>query len=166
MPSTTYEQITQIRDNEAGHIRIFQDNITNKSVKPGPCRYDYGVNHDPETYLALQVLLEIPSMAFLTGLVQEADLNATKGVLVAIAETESRHNSWALSDIWNVDPLAGPSDTIYPYASHILESTNRFIVPGSCPSQNPIYPNPNPGLPPLDFQRNDSTSAGTPGSSI
>jgi hypothetical protein len=99
LPNTTYERITQIRDNEAGHVRIFQDNISDKSVKPGPCKYDYGVNRAPETYLALQVLLEISSMAFLTGLVQEARLNSTKGALVAIAETESRHNSWALTDI-------------------------------------------------------------------
>lgn len=166
LPTTTYERITQIRDNEAGHIRIFQDNISDKSVKPGPCKYDFGVNSDPATYLALQVLLEISSMAFLTGLVQEAKLNSTKGALVAIAETESRHNSWALFDIWNVNPFAGPSDTIYPYASHILAITNRFIISGSCPSQNPIYPTPNPDLPPLDFQRNVSTSVGTPGSSI
>lgn len=166
LPNTTYERIIQIRDNEAGHVRIFQDNISNKSVKPGPCKYDYGVNRDPETYLALQVLLEISSMAFLTGLVQEARLNSTKGALVAIAETESRHNSWALTDIWNANPFAGPSDTIYPYATHILASTNSFIIPGSCPSQNPVYPFPSPDLPPLDFQRNASTSAGTPGSSI
>jgi hypothetical protein len=35
----------------------------------------------------------------------------------------------------------------------------------SCPSQNPIYLNPNQGLPTLDFQRN-TTSAGAPGSLI
>jgi hypothetical protein len=96
LPNTTYERIAQIRDNEAGHVRIFQDNISNKSVKPSPCRYDYQFNNNPTIYLTLQLVIEVSSMAFLIGLVQEANLNATKGALVAIAETETRHNFWAL----------------------------------------------------------------------
>jgi hypothetical protein len=79
-------------------------------------------------------------MAFLTGLAQQAQLNATKGALTAIGETESRHNTWALMDIWDVSPFAGSFDTSFPYANQILYSTNQFIVPGSCPQENPPYP--------------------------
>lgn len=105
LPNTTYERISQIRDNEDGHLRIFQDQISSNSVKPGACKYIFGFDN-AETYLALQVLLEVSSMAFLTGLVQQAKLNATKGALVAIAEVESRHNTWvssAFTSYLNVD---------------------------------------------------------------
>jgi hypothetical protein len=37
-PNTTFDRIAQIRDNEAGHLRIFQDQISNASVVPGPCK--------------------------------------------------------------------------------------------------------------------------------
>jgi hypothetical protein len=164
LPNTTYDRIQQIRDNEAGHIRIFQDSISNQSLKPGPCQYDYGFDNNAETYLATQVLLELSSMAFLTGLIEQAKLSATKSALVAIAETESRHNSWALIDVWNVNPFAGPSDTIYPYANQVLDLTNSLIVPGSCPKENPPYPSPNQHLPSLEFARNSTT--GHPGAPI
>ncbi|CRG90881.1 hypothetical protein PISL3812_07927 [Talaromyces islandicus] len=164
LPNTTYDRIQQIRDNEAGHIRIFQDNISNRSLKPGPCQYNYGFDNNAEKFLAIQVLLEISSMAFLTGLIEQAKLTATKSVLVAIAETESRHNSWALIDVWKVNPFAGPSDTVYPYANQVLDLTNPFIVSGSCPKENPPYPSPNQHLPTLKFARNSTT--GHPGSPI
>jgi hypothetical protein len=35
LPKSTYERIVEIRDNEAGHVRIFQEQISNNSVKPG-----------------------------------------------------------------------------------------------------------------------------------
>lgn len=100
-------------------------------------------------------------MAFAAGLVQQATLNVTKGALVGIGETETRHGMWALIDVWNVDPFAGPIETSYPFANQILDSTNRFIVDGSCPSANPVYPNPRQNLPQLSFN-----STGTPGSEI
>ncbi|KAH7065039.1 hypothetical protein B0J12DRAFT_734422 [Macrophomina phaseolina] len=118
-----------------------QDQVSSNSVKPGACKYNFGVSN-AETYLALQVLLEVSSMAFLTGLAQQAKLNATRGALVAIAEVESRHNTWALID----------------------DVTNEFIVPGSCPSENQVYPSPRQNPPPLSFNINAST--GEPGSDI
>lgn len=163
LPNTTYDRITQIRDNEAGHIRIFQDSISDRSVKPGPCHYNYGFTN-AESFLAIQVLLEVSSMAFLTGLAEQATLNATKSALIAIAATESRHNSWALIDVWNVNPFAGPSDTVFPYANQVLDLTNQFIKTGSCPKINPPYPSPNQRLPELEFNRN--TTSGRPGASI
>ncbi|KAH8690339.1 ferritin-like domain-containing protein [Talaromyces proteolyticus] len=164
LPNTTYERIQQIRDNEAGHVRIFQDHISSFSLKPGPCKYDFRFGENAESYLAMQVLLELSSMSFLTGLIQQAKLNSTKAALVAIAETESRHNAWALIDVWNSNPFAGPSDTIYPYANQILDSTNAFIVPRTCPKENPPYPFPNQHIPTLDFVRN--TTTGRPGAAI
>jgi hypothetical protein len=144
--NTTYDRIQEIRDNEAGHLRIFQDSISNTSVKPGACKYDFGWS-SAEEFLALQVLIEISSMAFAAGLVQQAKTNITKGALMGIGETETRHETWALIQVWGVDPFAGPIDTSFPYANQILDSTNRFIIPGSCPSANPIYPSPRQNLP-------------------
>ena len=66
-PNTTYERIQQIRDNEAGHLRIFQDQISTNSIKPGPCRYKFPFDDAP-SYLALQTVIEVASMAFITGL--------------------------------------------------------------------------------------------------
>ncbi|MCJ1454570.1 hypothetical protein MMC28_004923 [Mycoblastus sanguinarius] len=162
-PNTTYDRIQEIRDNEAGHLRIFQDQISNSSLKPGSCKYDYGF-HDVTTYLAIQTVLEISSMAFLTGLVLEAQTNASKGALLAIAETETRHEAWSLIDIWKANPFGGPSDTAFPYANQILDFTNVFIIPDSCPAQNPTYPYPRQNLPQISYNPNTTTLL--PGSDI
>lgn len=130
--------------------------------------------------LALQTIIEVSSLAFLTGLVQQADIKANRGALVAIAATESRHNTWALIDVWNTDPFAGmayssekspftnshlgPSDTLFPYANQILDSTNSFIVPGGCPAENPGYPSPRQNLP--AFAAAAGTKSIKPGSEI
>ncbi|KAA8572218.1 hypothetical protein MFRU_060g00070 [Monilinia fructicola] len=148
-PNTTYERIQEIRDNEAGHLRIFQDSISDTSVKPGGCRYEFGWRTAAE-FLEMQVLIEVSSMVFASGLVQQARLNVTKGALMGIGETETRHTMWALISVWGVDPFAGPVDTSFPYANQILDSTNRFIVDGSCPDGNPEYPSPNQHLPQLE----------------
>lgn len=164
LPNSTYQRILEIRDNEAGHLRIFQDQISNNSIKPGPCKYQYGFNNDPQTWLALQVYLEVSSMAFLTGLARQANLNVSKSALMAIGEVETRHNVWSLIDIWNTSPFSGPSDTVYPYPNQILDSTNAFIIPGSCPDENPIYPSPRQDLPQLAFSKNGTTAR--PGSEL
>ena len=90
LPNTTYQRITEIRDNEAGHLRIFQDSISPASLKPGPCSYDCMWN-DAAGFLALQNIIEVSSMAFATALAQQAKGNSTIGTLVAVGETESRH---------------------------------------------------------------------------
>ena len=146
-PNTTYDRIQEIRDNENGHLRVFQDSISSNSYKPGPCEYTFGFGADPATFLATQTLIEVASMAFLTGLVQEAHLNSSKGALTATSQTETRHEVWALIDIWNTSPFGGPIDTVYPYANQILDLTNIFIIPGSCPKSNLVYPDPRQGLP-------------------
>lgn len=157
LPNTTYDRIVEIRDNEAGHLAIFQSQISSNSIKPGSCKYAFGAT-SAQRFLLTLTLLEISAMAFLTGLSQQADLNVTKGALMAIAETESRHNTWALMDIWHVDPFAGPADTSFPYANQILDSTNNFVVPGTCPSANPIYPYPRQGLPQFTYNPNLNSS--------
>ena len=90
LPNTTYQRITEIRDNEAGHLRIFQDSISSASVKPGACSYEFDWA-DATEFLALQNIIEVSSMAFLTGLAQQAKAPSTVGALVAIGETETRH---------------------------------------------------------------------------
>ena len=90
LPSTTYQRITEIRDNEAGHLRIFQDSIPPASLKPGPCNYDYLWNNAAE-FLALRNINEVSSMAFATALPPQAKANSTIGTLGAVGETESRH---------------------------------------------------------------------------
>ncbi|KAJ6131117.1 hypothetical protein N7523_001577 [Penicillium sp. IBT 18751x] len=160
----TYQRIVEIRDNEAGHIRIFQDQISTNSIKPGPCQYEFGFNTSASAFLALQVYIEVSSMVFLTGLSLQAEANISKSALMAIGQVETRHNTWALLDVYNTDPFSGPSDTIYPYANQILDMTNAFIVPGSCPAENPIYPTPRQGLPRIDIIGNGTTAR--PGSDI
>ncbi|KAK9768608.1 hypothetical protein K7432_000595 [Basidiobolus ranarum] len=157
-PNTTYSRIQEIRNNEAGHLRIFQNQISSNSVKPGACKYNYGFT-SAASFLALSTIIEISSMAFLTGLILQAQTNTTKAVLVAIAETESRHETWGLIDIWKADPFGGPSDTVFPYANQVLDVTNEFIVPGSCPKENPTYPEPSQHLPQLSYVSNSTLLA-------
>ncbi len=90
LPNTTYQRIVEIRDNEAGHLRIFQDSISATSIKPGPCQYEYGFTNAMD-FLALQNIIEVSSMAFLTGLAQQAKALSTIGALAAIGQTETRH---------------------------------------------------------------------------
>ncbi|KAH6884573.1 hypothetical protein B0T10DRAFT_531281 [Thelonectria olida] len=127
-PNTTYDRIQEIRNNEAGHLRIFQGEISETSLKPIACQY---------------------YIAFLTGLVQMAKLPASQADTTAIAEVEMRHEAWSLIDIWKINPIAGPSDTAVPNGNQILDITNQFIIPSSCPPQNPVYPSPRQNLPPL-----------------
>ncbi|KAF5248707.1 hypothetical protein FANTH_5777 [Fusarium anthophilum] len=162
-PNTTYDRIQEIRDNEAGHLRIFQDQISDTSLKPGACKYQYPFDN-PESFLVLSTFIEIASMTFLTGLVQMAKLPASQGAMTAIAAVETRHEVWSLMDIWNVNPFSGPSDTVFPYANQILDLTNGFVIKGSCPKENPIYPNPRQGLPSLNVSPVHKTV--TPGSTI
>lgn len=162
LPNTTYDRIQEIRDNEAGHLAIFQGQITSNSVKPGPCKYEFGIT-SAESFIVTLTLLEIASMAFLTGLTQQAQMNSTKGALTAIAATESRHNTWALMDIWEVNPFAGPSDTSFPYANQILYTTNQFVVQGTCPTANPPYPSPAQDLAQFTYnaKTNSTLTSGT-----
>ena len=152
-PPQTYQRIVEIRDNEAGHARIFGEAISSTSTKPALCKYQFGIS-SPTAYLAAHTTVEISSMAFLTGLIQEAQLNSSKAALVAIAEVESRHTAWGLIDIWQTSPFSGPVDTAFPYANQILDTTKIFIVPGSCPKGNPDYPVPSQNLPALSFHGN------------
>ena len=163
LPATTHRRLLEIRNNEAGHLRIFQNQISPTSVKPGPCKYAFPFT-EPLGYLALMTVLEISSMAFLTGLVQQPQIPSGRGAMVAIAEVETRHEAWALIDIWKADPFGGPSDTVFPYANEILDTTNAFIVPGSCPQDNPEYPHPRQKLPALSAGKD--TASLTPGSKI
>ncbi|XDG01768.1 hypothetical protein ABKA04_001383 [Annulohypoxylon sp. FPYF3050] len=162
-PNTTYQRIQEIRNNEAGHLRIFQNQISPTSVKPGACEHQYPF-YDPVSFLALVTVLEISSMAFLTGLVEQAKSPEAHAAMMAIAETESRHEVWSLIEIWGQNPFAGPSDTTFPYANQILDTTNGYIIPGSCPPENPQYPSPRQNLPGLSAAK--GTTSLTPGSTI
>jgi hypothetical protein len=155
----------RIPGSEAGHLRIFQDQISNHSLNPGPCKYEFGFNKPtPKTFLALQVYIEVSSMAFLTGLSRQANLTISKSAHMSIVKVETGHNVWSLLDVFNTSPFSGPADTVYPYANQILDTTNAFVVPGSCPKTNPVYPNPRQGLPLLAFNKNGTTAR--PGSKI
>jgi hypothetical protein len=162
LPNTTYDRVQEIRDNEAGHLAIFQSQISSSSLKPGPCKYEFGFTN-AQSFVVTLTLLEIASMTFLTGLVQTAKTEATRAAMVAIAATESRHNTWALMDIWKSNPFGGPADTAFPYANQILDSTNQFVVPGTCPQVNPEYPYPNQHLPQFTYnpRTNSSLTSGT-----
>ncbi|KAF2156338.1 hypothetical protein K461DRAFT_310818 [Myriangium duriaei CBS 260.36] len=163
-PNTTYDRIREIRNNEAGHLRIFQDQISSNSVKPGPCKYAYPFT-DVTSFLALQTLIEVSSMAFLTGLELQAKSTLSRGALVAISSTETRHNTWSLIDNWKTNPFAGPSDTFFPYANQVLDYTREWVIEGSCPPQNPAYPFPNQDLPQIS-PKNGTLKTLMPGSDL
>lgn len=162
LPNTTYDRINEIRGAEAGHLQIFQSSISSNSIVPGPCKYQFGIS-SPESFIVTLTLLEIASMAFLTGLAQQAKLNSSTAALMAVGQTETRHETWALMDIWKSNPFAGPTDTAFPYANEILTSTQQFVVPGSCPAANPAYPYPSQDLPQFTYnsKTNSTLQSGT-----
>ena len=162
-PADTYARIVEIRNNEAGHARIFQEAISDTSYKPAPCKYDYGIK-DVVGYLAAHTIVEISSMAFLTGLILQAKLDSSKQALVAIAQVEARHTAWGLMEAWKQSPFSGPVDTAFPYPNEIIDTTRVFVVPGSCPPGNPSYPQPSQNLPTMSYVTN-STSL-LPGSAV
>jgi hypothetical protein len=97
------------------------------------------------------VFIEAGSLAFLSGLIQVAQLNATKAALVAVAQVESRHSTWSLSFGFGADPFTGPVETVYPYPNQILATEDFWIIPGSCPAANPPYPIGGQDIPPLTY---------------
>lgn len=163
LPNTTMHHIMEIRNNEAGHLRIFQNQISPNSVKPGSCKYNFPYK-DPLSFFALMTILEVSAMTFLTGLVQQLEKNPSKGAMLAIATTETRHEVWVLMDVWKENPFGGPSDTVFPYADEVLDSTAHFQIPGSCPPENPEYPMPRQHLPGLSAAKHTESLA--PGSVI
>ncbi|KAK3306375.1 uncharacterized protein B0T15DRAFT_138512 [Chaetomium strumarium] len=163
MPNTTRRRLMEIRNNEAGHLRIFQNQISPTSIKPGPCRYMFPLD-EPLAYLSFLTVIELASMAFLTGLAQLPRSDFAKGAMTAISQTETRHELWALTDLWKTEPFAGPTDTTFPYANQILYSTHNLVVPGSCPPENPEYPHPRQLLPILSATPNTTSLA--PGATI
>lgn len=163
MPNNTRRRLLEIRNNEAGHLRIFQNQISPTSIKPGACKYTFPLS-DPLSYLTFMTVIEISSMAFLTGLVQMAKDDQNQGLIAAVSQTEARHEAWILMDIWKANPFAGPAETAFPYANQILYSTHGLVVPGSCPPENPEYPYPLQRLPAL-FATPDTKSL-APGATI
>lgn len=89
-PNKTHQRVVESRDNEAGHLCIFQGSISSTSLKPAICSYHFSWTNALE-FLAPHNLIEVSSMAFATGLAQQAKLSETVGTLVAIGETEARH---------------------------------------------------------------------------
>jgi hypothetical protein len=169
-PNTTFDRIAQIRDNEAGHLRVFQDHISNASVVPGPCKYDYGLTGDPTQYLAFATLVELTFMALLSGLTGQVKLDTSKSALAVIGQAETRHEVWFLTDIWGSPkygglPFAGPVETFYPYATQILGTSSGFLINGSCPPANPPYGIGSQNLPALIYNSN-TTSTLAPGTKI
>ena len=104
------------------------------SVKPGLCQYEFPIHNNVTRFLALSTVIEISSMVFLSGLAQQSRTQATSAALLAISDTETRHEAWALIEIWEANPFAGPSETVFPYANQILDYANELIVPATVPS--------------------------------
>ena len=65
-PNTTYDRIQEIRDIEAGHMRVFQDPICNTSIKPGSCEYDFGWTDHGDS-LATKPSSKSPALSSLPG---------------------------------------------------------------------------------------------------
>ncbi|KAK3676866.1 hypothetical protein LTR78_003070 [Recurvomyces mirabilis] len=164
-PNNTYDRIVEIRDNEAGHLNIFYREISNTSIKPGRCEYEYGFeSQGVDFFLAEQTFVELSSISFLSGLVIQAVEDTSRAALLVVAAVETRHTAWALTNVWNTNPFAGPADTAYPWPNQILGLTVQFIQNGSCPKENPAYPYPSDQKAGLSF--NGTFSTAHPGDKI
>ncbi|KAK4497013.1 hypothetical protein PRZ48_011462 [Zasmidium cellare] len=142
-PNNTYERLEEIRNNEAGHVQITLSMISDASTKPAPCAYSFNTT-TPLSFLLRQTLIEASGPAFLPGLTSQAKDPRSQGVLTSLSQIEVRHGTWSALELFGADPFTGPADTLYPYPMQILSQVAQYIVPGSCPKDNPPFPNPAP----------------------
>lgn len=140
-PDDTFDRLQEIRNNEVGHVKITTDMISDASVKPGPCRYNFNISSAME-FIIRQTLIEASGPAFLPGLTSQAKESRSQGVLTSLSQIEVRHGTWSTMSLFGANPFTGPADTLYPYPMQILSQVSQYIIPGSCPKHNPPFPNP------------------------
>ncbi|KAF2170648.1 hypothetical protein M409DRAFT_19463 [Zasmidium cellare ATCC 36951] len=140
-PNDTFDRIQEIRNNEAGHVQITLDMISDASTKPGPCQYNCNIS-TPMEFITRQTLIEASGPAFLPGLTSQAKEPRSQGVITSLSQIEVRHGTWSTMALFNANPFTGPADTLYPYPMQILSQVAAYIIPGSCPKNNPPFPNP------------------------
>lgn len=156
-PNNTYDQLKSVYQNENGHLRIFERAIESTIIKPGRCNYSFGFEHITNKTLAVQVYMnivsqvEIGSMAYLTGLAHEAENVETLYTIMGTISAETRHLTFVNGQVLDVGDFVGPTDTIYPFPLQLLSVTKQFIIPNSCPPENPPYPSPDQNLPKLSL---------------
>jgi hypothetical protein len=85
---------------------------------------------------------------------------------MAIAQVETRHETRSLIENWRGSPFVGPAATAFPYANQILDITNAWIEPGSCPAANPESPFPRQELLRLSVIGSDNVTSVQPGAEI
>lgn len=122
---------------------MLMQHISPRSIKPGQCKYDFNLT-SPVAFLLQQIYFEAATPLFMPGLTQLVTVPKSTSQIAAHAEAENRHNVASLVDIWGTNPFGGPVETYYPYPYQILAQSGVFIVPGSCPQENPPFPNPPP----------------------
>ncbi|PWN36508.1 uncharacterized protein FA14DRAFT_175820 [Meira miltonrushii] len=156
-PNNTYDQLQSVYQNENGHLKLFERAIDSNVVKPGRCNYSYGFEHIANKTEAVRVYMnivsevEIGSMAYLTGLAHQAEEVETLYTIMGTISAETRHLTYVNGQVLNVGDFVGPTDTIYPFPLQLLSVTKQFIVPNSCPAENPPYPSPDQDLPKLSI---------------
>jgi hypothetical protein len=116
--------------------------------------------------LVQQIITEATGAAFLPGMVANAKARNNQASLAALSQIETRHATWATIDVWGTNPFSGPVDTVYAYPLQILSLLQYNIIPGSCPKENPPFPNPPSAVGGALMQYNRETSQGKPGQDI
>lgn len=165
-PNNTYAQLESVYQNENGHLRLFERAIDENVIKPGRCNYSYGFEQISNKTEAAQIYMnivsevEIGSMAYLTGLAHQAEQVETLYTIMGTISAETRHLTYVNGQVLVVGNFVGPTDTIYPFPLQLLSVTKQFIVPNSCPHDNPPYPSPDQNLPKLllDIKRSNIQS--------
>ncbi|PWN91062.1 hypothetical protein FA10DRAFT_302238 [Acaromyces ingoldii] len=161
-PTDTYSQLKAVYENENGHLRVFEDAIASTNIKPGRCQYLYGFEDiknrtlQVQKYMVIVSEIEIGSMAYLTGLAQQAESAETLATIMGTISAETRHLTFVNGQVLRIGSFVGPTDTVYPWPLQILSTTKQLIVPGSCPKQNPEYPSPDQKLPKLSLNTSAS----------
>lgn len=161
-PNNTYNQLQSVYENENGHLKLFERAIDSNIIKPSRCNYSYGFEHIKnkteavQVYMAIVSQVEIGSMAYLTGLAHQAEEVETLYTIMGTISAETRHLTFVNGQVLNVGDFVGPTDTTYPFPLQLLSLTKQFIVPNSCPAENPPYPSPDQNLPGLSLNAKQS----------
>ena len=110
-PNHTYDRIQEeIRDSENGSpAPSFKTRSLQTANKPGPCQYTFGSGADPLTFPGHTDSHRSGFHGFSHRLGTRSPFKYLERCAHRpTSQTDSRHEVWALVDIWNTSPFAGP----------------------------------------------------------
>ncbi|KAK8041275.1 hypothetical protein PG994_014282 [Apiospora phragmitis] len=163
MPNTTYRRVQEIRNNEAGHLRIFQNQISETSVKPGACKYNFPLQR-PRLLPCVGHGLGDLQHGFPHGSCAASQARQCEGRHVGHRRDGDAPRGLAIDGHLEGEPPGRPVGHGLPLRQRGPWQHGQPRGTRQLPQENPEYPTPNQHLPALGASKNTTSLA--PGSTI